>query len=206
MNLFGAIGKAAGWVGNQVVNHWDDIAIGALTGVAFATTGPIGAGLVGAAAGALQSGIKDGWSWKNVGAGAAFGGVGGLLGGAGFKGAGFAVKGFLRADGEAAAKAMANAIAKAEAKGAVKGQAMKDAMAFNRTGFWKNKLPTWAGAGHMTPGAYYGRAVGAGFGASNAHFAWDTGKDLLTILQGGNGAAGKIQLKDITPNEALKYV
>ncbi|MBF6246337.1 hypothetical protein A5780_01100 [Nocardia sp. 852002-20019_SCH5090214] len=203
MNLFGAIGKAAGWVGNQVVNHWDDIAIGALTGVAFATTGPIGAGLVGAAAGALQSGIKDGWSWKNVGAGAAFGAAGGMLGGGV---SGFGVKGFMRAEGEAAAKAMAKAIAKADAKGAVKGQAIKDAMAFNKTGFWKNKLPTWAGAGHMTPGRYYSSALGASMGSSNAHFAWDMGKDAWTIIQGGKNGPGQIPVVDITPAEALKYV
>ena len=154
MGLFDAIGKAGSWTGNMFKNHWDDIAIAAVTGVVCATTGPIGAGLVGAAAGALQSGIKDGWNFKNVATGAAINGFGGLLGGGGLTGSGFAIKGFFRAEGDAAARAMAKAVAKADAVGGVKGQAMKDAMAFNRSGAFKNKLPTWAGAGHMTPGAY----------------------------------------------------
>ncbi len=204
MGLFDAIGKAASWVGNGVKNHWDDIAIGALTGVAFVTTGPIGAGLVGAAAGALQSGLKDGWSWKNVAGGAAINGIGGLLGGAGFKAAGFGVKGFFRAEGDAAARAMAKAVAKADAVGGVKGQAMKDAMAFNKSGFWKNKLPTWAGAGHMTPGTYYNRAVGAALGASTADDIVNVTKALMN--RGKGNAPGDVKVIDITSSEMLKYV
>lgn len=77
MGLFGDIGEA---LGNVVTDHWDDVLVGVASGVGFAFGGPIGAGLVGGAASAVQDGFENGWGWHNFQA-AAIGGVGSMAGG-----------------------------------------------------------------------------------------------------------------------------
>lgn len=216
MGIFDAIGDAAGWVGHQTVEHWDDIAVGVATGVATMTLGPVGGALVGAAASGLQTKLNGG-SWSDVGESAALGGFGGLLGGGVLKGAAgaFGIKGFIRSEGKNISdsllgKAAEKMAEKAIKKGIPRADALADAkkaMAFNKDTFWKGKVPTWAGAGQLTPGRYYMAAAGAAQGPTTTKWIYRVGKDAYKLIKGGHkNGVGDVPVVDITTPGMLKYV